>query len=203
MDKRLNPNAPIVSALLMSALTLTAAALPPAHASDLSVAEQCDKEAGSELDLERNMSFPPVATQDIRIGIALSACREAYNQSGSPRIQFQLARVLDRAGERLKSHGIIEEAARNGHALAMVHYGALLAERGEEKEAFDFYRRAAETGNALAAHNLGIAYRDGIGTAPHGELSARWLAHAAQLGEAGERSRTLEAAALATENRIE
>ncbi|MCG5483346.1 MAG: sel1 repeat family protein [Sinorhizobium meliloti] len=118
--------------LLAAAVLLPLFAIMPsaARASDLTAAEQCDREAGSEFDLERNRAFPAVATQDIRIGVALSACREAYNQNGGARTQFQLARVLDKAGQKLQSARILAEAAANGHVLAMASYAHLLAERG-------------------------------------------------------------------------
>ncbi|WP_425288617.1 sel1 repeat family protein [Sinorhizobium glycinis] len=164
--------------LIATAMLLSFAAPPAARAADLTPAEQCDREAGSELDLERNKAFPPVASEDIRIGVALSACREAYNQNGGARTQFQLARVLDRAGEKLKSLRILGEAAQNGHALAMAMYGTRLVERGEAEAAFDLYRRAAAAGNAVAAHNLAAAYRDGVGTDVDGRLAALWFERA-------------------------
>lgn len=119
---------PLAAILL---LALAAMASSTARAGDLTAAEQCDREAGSESDVERNRNFPAVATKDIRIGVALSACREAYNQNGGGRTQFQLARVLDRAGQKLQSAQILEQAAQNGHASAMVSYADLLAGRGD------------------------------------------------------------------------
>ncbi|PDT41925.1 MULTISPECIES: sel1 repeat family protein [Sinorhizobium] len=164
--------------LIATAMLLSIAATPAARAAELTAAEQCDREAGSELDLERNRAFPAVATQDIRIGVALSACREAYNQNGGARTQFQLARVLERAGERLKSLRILGEAAQNGHALAMAVYGTRLAERGEPEAAFELYQRAASEGNRAAAQYLAAAYRDGVGTRVDGVLAAQWLERA-------------------------
>ncbi len=179
MDTRIKPTIRIASALLLAtAMLLSFAAAPSVRAADLTAAEQCDREAGSELDLERNRAFPAVATQDIRIGVALSACREAYNQNGDARTRFQLARVLDRAGEKLKSLRILGEAAQNGHALAMVIYGTRLAERGEAEAAFDLYQRAAAAGNVVAAHNLAAADRDAVGTRVDGALAAQWFERA-------------------------
>ncbi|WP_244514883.1 sel1 repeat family protein [Ensifer sp. LCM 4579] len=172
--KRTKPQMPVANACIVAA-TAFIVAVAPAHANDLSVSELCDREAGSEADRERNPAFAPVASEDIRIGIALSACREAYNQQGGPRIQFQLARVLERAGETLKSFGILGEAAENGHTLAMVNYGVRLVERGDPEAALDFYRRAAAAGNSLAAYHLAIAYREGIGTTVDEALAAQWL----------------------------
>lgn len=175
MDTRINPTIGSANALLLAtAMLLSFAAAPSTHAADLTAAEQCDREAGSELDLERNRAFPAVAAEDIRIGVALSACREAYNQNGNARSQFQLARVLDRAGEKLKSLQILDEAAQNGHALAMAMYGTRLVERGEPEAAFDLYQRAAAAGNVVAARNLAVAYRDGVGTRADGALAAQW-----------------------------
>lgn len=201
---RTKSHMPIASAFVVAAAIVAAA---PARASDLPVSELCDKEAGSELDRERNISFPPVATDDIRIGIALSACREAYNQQGSPRIQFQLARVLERAGEKLKSLSILGEAAENGHALAMVTYGVRLAERGDPEAALELYRRAAAEGSSLAAYHLGIAYREGIGTRVNETLAAQWLAEAGRGRQASSEHRTamggpVRAAALARNERL-
>ncbi|TCN36275.1 sel1 repeat family protein [Sinorhizobium americanum] len=165
MDTRIKPTIRVANALLLAAaMLLSVAATPAARAADLTATELCDREAGSELDLERNRAFPAVAADDIRIGVALSACREAYNQNGGARTQFQLARVLDRAGERLKALRILGEAAQNGHALAMAVYGTRLAERGEPEAAFDLYQRAAAAGNTVAAQHLAAAYRDGVGT---------------------------------------
>ncbi|AFL48700.1 sel1 repeat family protein [Sinorhizobium fredii] len=181
MDSHIKPPIRIASASLLAAamlLSFATIAARSASAAELSAAEQCDREAGSDLDLERNRAFPAVATHDIRIGVALSACREAYNQNGGARTQFQLARVLDRAGEKLKSLRVLGEAAQNGHALAMAMYGTRLVERGEAEAAFDLYQRAAAAGNVVAAHNLAAAYRDGVGTRADGALAAQWFERA-------------------------
>lgn len=141
--------------LLAAAVVLPLVATAPsaARASDLTATEQCDREAGSEFDLERNRAFPAVATEDIRIGVALSACREAYNQNGGARTQFQLARVLNRAGQKLQSARILAEAAGNGHALAMASYADLLAERG---------MAGTSSGDLLTARRFAQATTDGL-----------------------------------------
>jgi TPR repeat protein len=171
-----------INALLLiavSLLSITAIAIPSARAaSALLPADQCDAEAGSEHDLQRNLAFRPVATEDIRIGIALSACREAYNQGSGPRQTFELARVLHAAGQRGQAMAMLEKAAEGNHALAMVNYAVMLGERGDHAGEFALYQKAAATGNILAAYNLGVAYRDGIGTPANGELAAQWFERA-------------------------
>ncbi|SIQ68648.1 hypothetical protein SAMN05880582_10323 [Rhizobium sp. RU20A] len=167
-----------------TALALVALALP-AQAADhaLTPAARCDQQAGSVYDKTRNMAFEPVETSDIVVGVALSACREAYRHERSPRITFQLARALHRAGEVGKAMVLLEEAAHAGHALAMVNYGVLLSERGHETDAISLYRSAAEAGNVLALYNLGVAYRDGTGVAADGEEARRWFERAAEAGD--------------------
>jgi TPR repeat protein len=171
-----------VNAILITAVSLlsvAAIAIPSARAaSPLLPADQCDTEAGSEHDLQRNLSFRPVATEDIRIGVALSACREAYNQGSGPRQTFQLARVLHAAGQQAKAFQMLEKASEGGHAVAMVNYAVMLGERGDHATEFSLYQQAAATGNILAAYNLGVAYRDGVGTAANGELAAQWFERA-------------------------
>jgi len=172
----------VVNAILLAAvslLSIAAITLPSAHAaSPLPPADQCDAEAGSEHDLQRNMAFRPVATEDIRIGIALSACREAYNQGSGPRQTFELARVLHAAGQRGQAMAMLEKAVEGNHAVAMVNYAVMIGERGDHATEFALYQKAAATGNILAAYNLGVAYRDGVGTAANGKLAAQWFERA-------------------------
>lgn len=171
-----------LNAILLTAVSLlsvAAIAIPDARAaSSLLPSDQCDAEAGSEHDLQRNLAFRPVATDDIRIGIALSACREAYNQGSGPRQTFELARVLHAAGQRGQAMAMLEEAAAGNHAIAMVNYAVMLGERGDHAAEFALYQKAAATGNILAAYNLGVAYRDGIGTLANGALAAQWFERA-------------------------
>lgn len=165
---------------LMVAALLPMAMLPPspAAAANTPVAAQCDAAAGSEHDLQRNLMMKPVATDEIQIGIALSACREAYKFERSPRITFQLARVLHKASRKQDSLKLLEEASDQGYAAAMVNFGVLLAERGDTGQEFALMQRAAAAGNILAAYNLGVAYRDGTGTAVDGTMAVKWFERA-------------------------
>jgi TPR repeat protein len=171
-----------VNAILLTAVSLlsvAAIAIPSARAaSSLLPADQCDAEAGSEHDLQRNFAFRPVATEDLRIGIALSACREAYNQGSGPRQTFELARVLHAAGQHGQAMAMLEKAAEGNHAIAMVNYAVMLGDRGDHAAEFALYQKAAASGNILAAYNLGVAYRDGIGTSASGALATQWFERA-------------------------
>lgn len=186
----------VVNAMKTGAMALFftgAVWMSPAQAggNGLSIEAQCDAAAGSRDDRTRNTGFAPVENGGIKLGIALSACREAYNAGGNPRIAFQLARALEQGGQLLAAQGLYREAALQGHSAAMVRLGRILQEKGDPGGAFALYRRAAEDGDPGGAYALGLAYRDGIGTPADARRAARWLDTAASGG--------YEIAALATE----
>ena len=167
---------------LFFAVLLTSAA-SGVKAGTLSIEARCDASAGSRYDRTRNTAFAPVALEDIEIGAALSACREAYNAGGGARMAFQLARALERSGQDLEAMKLYAEAAALGHMVAMVNYGAMLGKKGDPAGEFSHYKKAAEIGDMLGAYNLGVAYRDGIGTAVDGAEAARWFDKAAAAGD--------------------
>lgn len=157
-----------------------AGAAPPARVAGLTIEEKCDAAAGSPLDQARNPVFQPVEDGDLQLGVAISACRAAYNAGGGEaRIAFQLGRALDRGGQTLAAEKLYREAATGGHAAAMVRYGRVLAHKGDASGAFALYRKAAEAGDRIGAGVLAIAYRHGIGTAPDPGLAGRWQSVAA------------------------
>lgn len=154
-----------------------------ALANGLSLDDRCDAAAASRYDTTRNAAFAPVALEDIVLGPALSACREAYNAGGGARMAFQLARALERAGQDLDAMKLYAEAASLGHTVAMVHYGAMLGKRGDAASEFGLYRKSAELGDVLGAYNLGVAHRDGIGTEIDGQQAVRWFEKASAGGD--------------------
>lgn len=154
-----------------------------AHADTRSIESQCDASAGSRHDRTRNPVFAPVALEDIKIGPALSACREAYNAGGSARMAFQLGRALERAGQDLEAMKLYAQAASLGHTVAMINYGGMLGKRGDPVGEFGHYSKAAERGDLLGAYNLAVAYRDGIGTKIDGGQAVRWFDKAAAGGD--------------------
>jgi TPR repeat protein len=162
---------------------LISGAAGSALAQTASIETLCDAAAGSRYDMTRDTAVAPVALEDIAIGLALSACREAYNAGGGARMAFQLGRALERAGQELDAMKFYAEAAALGHTVAMVNYGAMLGKRGDAGSEFGFYKKAAELGDMLGAYNLGVAYRDGIGTAVDGAEAARWFDRAAAAGD--------------------
>lgn len=145
----------VVNAIVLavvSLLSIAAIALPSAHAASLmTAADQCDAEAGSEQDLQRNMAFRPVATENLRIGIALSACREAYNQGSGPRQTFELARVFHAAGQRGQAVAMLRKAVEGNYAAAMATYAVVIGEGGavDTAAANAMFEQAAAKGDAF------------------------------------------------------
>ena len=147
-----------------------------------SVANDCDRLAGSRHDGERNRSFDPVDARAIDVDAAIAACSAALHLTNDPRLAFQLARAEDRAGNVTDAVALYRQAAEAGYAIALVHLGVLAGRMGNSEQEFLHYKHAAEKGNALGAYNLGVAYRDGNGTAVNGDLAIRWFTRASLQG---------------------
>ncbi|MCF3639141.1 sel1 repeat family protein [Rhizobium sp. TRM95111] len=181
MFKRSSKKKTVGRAFFFAALVALPAGF--AGATDLSIEAQCDAAAGSRYDATRNAAFAPVEADDIKLGVALSACREAYNSGGGARMAFQLGRGLQKAGQDLEALKLYGEAAKLGHTTAMANYGGMLGARGDQVSEFGLYRKAAEAGDLLGAYNLGVAYRDGIGTAVDGAEAMKWFEKASAAGD--------------------
>jgi len=65
----------------------------------------------------------------------------------------------------------------------MFFFAALLSATAAPAGDFERDRQAAEAGDLLAAYNLAVAYRDGIGTAVDGALAITWFEKAAGGGD--------------------
>jgi len=146
------------------------------------MAIQCDRLAGSPYDLQRNFEFPPVKMSNIP-GEAVEACRVAFEATKNPRFSYQLGRALNRNAQASEAMTAYETAVDSNYAAAMVNVGMLLGRIGDQDAEFSLYTRAAQSGNALAMYNLGVAYRDGLGTTPNGEQAIHWFEKAATVGD--------------------
>lgn len=146
------------------------------------MASQCDQMAGSPYDLQRNLSFPPVKMSIIP-GEAVEACRVAFEATKNPRFSYQLGRALNRNAQANEAMTAYETAVDSNYPAAMVNVGMLLGRLGDQDAEFSLYTRAAQAGNTLASYNLGVAYRDGLGTKPNGEQAIHWFEKAAAAGD--------------------
>ncbi len=142
----------------------------------------CDRLAGSPFDQQRNGAFNPVNIADIG-NQAVEACRIAFDATGNPRFAYQLGRALNGANEPDQAMSAYNAAVNDGYAAAMVNYGMLMGRLGDDKAEFAYYQKAADSGNTLAAYNLGVAYRDGLGTQPDVQKALQWFEKAAAEGD--------------------
>ena len=82
----------------------------------------------------------------------------------------------------------IEAMANSGVAEAQflmgTSYAEALGHTQNDSLAADWYRRAAETGHTLAAHNMGNIYFSGTGVAQDDAMAVYWWEKAAQAGDA-------------------
>ena len=86
-----------------------------------------------------------------------------------------------------KAYDIFRDLANNDNVIAMISL-AIMYEHGEGvapslKEAFFWYKKAAELGYAPAQVRLGMMYFDGVGVAKNPDLALKWLVSAAENGE--------------------
>lgn len=171
------------SAAALGALTLNLnAEQPPATALTVAMQEQCDRMAGSPYDLNRNQAYSPVNVEQIDTN-AVNACTIAFKDTGNPRFAFQLGRALNKTEQADAAMAAYETAVKADYSAAKVNLGMLLGRIGDQAAEFRMYSQAAEAGNVLAAYNLGVAYRDGLGTEPDASKAVHWFEFAAAHGD--------------------
>lgn len=171
------------SAAVFGALTLNLGAQQPApKAMAIAMQAQCDQMAGSPYDLNRNPAYAPVNIEQID-KTAVSACSAAFKETGNPRFAFQLGRALNKTEQADEAMAAYETAVKADYSAAKVNLGMLLGRIGDQAAEFRLYSQAAEAGNILAAYNLGVAYRDGLGTSPDAGKAIYWFEFAAAHGD--------------------
>ena len=121
---------------------------------------------------------------------AVPACRAAIAVSpNDPRVAFQLARALDRAGGAdAEAFKLYRKAAEAGHPAAMNNLGTSYGNgKGTPKDAAEaahWYRKAADAGLAIAMGNLGVIYENGTGVPKDAAEAVHWYEMAADAGDA-------------------
>lgn len=111
---------------------------------------------------------------------------------------YELAVLCEEAGDHAKASELISKAAEQGHPEAIQilrenfaddtpenqnFLGMILLER-EPQEAAEWFRKAAEQGNADAQYNLGMAYYKGDGVDRDRQAALMWFKKAADAGVA-------------------
>jgi tetratricopeptide (TPR) repeat protein len=149
---------------------------------NVALQSECDQLAGSPFDELRNVAFAPVDIANID-GKAVDACRIAFEATGNPRFAYQLGRALNNSEQADQAMSAYNTAAEANYAAAKVNFGMLMGRLGDEQQEFRLYTEAANAGNRLAAYNLGVAYRDGLGTQPDVTKALTWFEKAAAEGD--------------------
>lgn len=171
------------TALVLCALTASLGAEEPARVQLASMMQSdCDRMAGSPHDQQRNSAFSPVGIAEID-DAAVDACRVAFESSGNPRYAYQLGRALNKTAQADQAMSAYEVAVQAGYPAAKVNFGTLMGRLGDEGTEFRLYMEAAQGGNVLAAYNLGVAYRDGLGTQQDVGKALTWFEKAAADGD--------------------
>nr|CAD6426518.1 sel1 repeat family protein [Rhizobium sp. Q54] len=168
------------TAAALLALTVSPGAQEPAVS--LAVQNECDRLAGSPYDNQRNQAYGAVETGEID-NAAIDSCRIAFEVTGNPRFAYQLGRALNKVEEIDQAMTAFEAAAQADYPAAKVNFGMLLGRLGDHETEFRMYDEAAHGGNVLAAYNLGVAYRDGLGTRADVGKALYWFEKAAVAGD--------------------
>ena len=132
-------------------------------------------------------TFPPIRPVLLRFAAAcLLACSPAL---AAPTVDERFAdgAVAYTRADPARAMQLWQPLAEAGNVDAQFGLGMLCAGAPEPPvcgttEAFEWYARAATAGHRLAQFNLGMAYRQGIGTASDEAQARHWLLRAAEQG---------------------
>src|SRR5271163_2770456 len=155
---------------------------------DPAIAE-CDRLAAARFDATRPAGIAGVEYDQIDAARAVPACRAALIANpADPRVEYQLARALDKAGAAAEAVRWYRKAADAGEPGGMSDLG-FMYQHGtgvakDATEAVRWYRKAADAGEPKGMSNLGIMYRDGAGVATDAAEAVRWFRKAADAGDA-------------------
>ncbi len=86
-------------------------------------------------------------------------------------------------GESYQNSKDIQAKAESGDAAAQAQLASMLMEQGDYANAMKWNLKAAEQGNAKAAHSLGVAYVTGQGTSTDYAEAVKWFKQAAEQGD--------------------
>ena len=171
------------TAVALLALTVSPGAKESTDVSmTAAVQSECDRLAGSPHDNQRNASYGAVDISEIDPA-AIDSCRIAFEKTGNPRFAYQLGRALNKAQDVDQAMAAYNAAVEFDYPAAKVNFGMLLGRLGDAQAEFTMYKEAAASGNVLASYNLGVAYRDGLGTEADVGKALHWFEKAAAGGD--------------------
>ncbi len=113
----------------------------------------------------------------------LEASASAVGSIPSPEEDYQAALKADNAGDMVDAGRLFMRAAKAGHAAAQAYVALGLRTGTADKQAFEFFRKSAEQGNALGQLGLGTMYAEsGVVPQDFGE-ARKWIGRAADQGD--------------------
>lgn len=159
--------------------------LPDARGGLRDVASPCDWMAADFADPQR--LAPGVRAGLIRLEAAVQACIYALRADpGNPRLEFQLARLLQTAGLHDWARHFYTRAARRGYSAALTNLGFMytraIGVARDHALAHRYYREAATLGNLRARTNIGTQFRRGHGVAQDPVEGVAWYRLASESG---------------------
>ena len=119
--------------------------------------------------------FSIVALGGLFFGLAICA---------APQDDYNSGRKAYLAGDVVAAMTPLRRAADAGHAPAQSLYGYILEKAEYNEEAAQYFRRAAEQGDADGQYGLGILYATGEGVARDTGTAREWLERAGSQGHA-------------------
>lgn len=150
-----------------------------------SIVTECDLYAADPNDPQR--AVPGVTNGLVNVRDALRACAFALAaDTGNPRLQFQLGRVLEISGRYDWAEHYYSLAGNQQYSAALVNLGYMyrvgMGRAVDEARMLDYYLQAAEMGNLRARTNVGTAFIRGQGVPPLPEEGILWYRLAASSG---------------------
>lgn len=150
---------------------------------------ECDRLAGHKWD--ETLPVKPTGFEALKAHAeeAIRACSIAHENSADPRYTFQLARAIWAGGDGPGAVRFYEQATAKGHAratyrLARAYNEALFGLTQDIPKALQLFRKAADLGQAIAAHEAGWILLNGLGDTEIDEASAyRYFQQALADGE--------------------
>jgi len=159
--------------------------MPDTQSGMKSLVTDCDLYAADPNDPQRVV--PGVTNGLVNIRDGLRSCGYALAADpDNPRLQFQLARVLEIAKRYDWAEHFYQLAATQQYSAALVNLGYMaragIGREVDYKRALDFYMQAAPLGNLRARTNVGTAYIRGQGVPQNPEEGILWYRLAASSG---------------------
>ena len=117
----------------------------------------------------------------------LNACKNESEAGAELYERYQAALLAEDAAEKERASDYLQQAAENGHALAMCRLGQRLMATGKPEDTtagFAWMERAAATDDAEGLYLLGLCYDQGRGTEKNPDLAAECWRKAAALNHA-------------------